>query len=338
MIKFSILELAHVPHEGSIRQTLKDSLAIAQQAEALGYKRFWLAEHHNADYIASSATSVLIGYIAENTQVIRVGSGGIMLPNHSPLIIAEQFGTLAQLYPGRIDLGLGRASGTDYETSRAIRSDSVESTHNFPQEVGKIQRYFSSENKQATVRSIVSEAMDVPLFILGSSTGGAHIAADLGLPYVFAGHFASTHIYNALRIYEQEFQDSIFLKKPYIMVGISVYVADSDEQAEELFSSHIRKYLSIVTGTKEGVRPPTTLTTELKAIANDPRIEQMIRFTFVGSKQKVRKEIEDFLELTGADELIITTITYELEDRLKSDRLFAEIMQEINRKNANRND
>lgn len=329
-INYSILELANVPQEGTIKQTLNDSLEVARQAEALGYKRFWLAEHHNAEFIGSSATSVLIGYIAENTSTIRVGSGGIMLPNHSPLIIAEQFGTLAHLYPGRIDLGLGRAPGTDQETARAIRSDFMEAAHSFPAEIGKIQQYFSRENKQAKVRATVAEGRDVPLYILGSSTDGAHIAAQLGLPYAFASHFASTHLHNALRIYEQEFQPSKSLENPYTMAGINVYIADTDEEAESLFTTHVRMFLSVLTGTKEGVHPPVEMTAELQAMMNHPTLAQMIRYSFVGSKKKVKKEIEEFLELTGVDELITVTIAHNREDRIKSIRHFAAIMDEIN--------
>lgn len=332
-INYSILELANVPYDGTVKQTLNDSLAVAQHAESLGYKRFWLAEHHNAEFIGSSATSVLIGYIADNTETIRVGSGGIMLPNHSPLIIAEQFGTLAHLYPGRIDLGLGRAPGTDQETARAIRSDFMEAAHSFPAEIGKIQRYFSPENKQAKVRATVAEGRDVPLYVLGSSTDGAHIAAQLGLPYAFASHFASTHLHNALRIYEQEFQASESLSSPYIMAGINVYVADTDEEAESLFSTHVRMFLSVLTGTKEGVHPPTAMTAELQAMAKHPTLAQMIKYSFVGSKEKVKKEIEAFLELTGVDELITVTIAHNREDRIKSIRLFAELMDEINSEN-----
>ncbi|WP_134090283.1 LLM class flavin-dependent oxidoreductase [Olivibacter sp. XZL3] len=329
-IAYSILELANVPKDGTIKQTLSDSLEVAKQAESLNYKRFWLAEHHNAEFIGSSATSLLIGYIAENTFKIRVGSGGIMLPNHSPLIIAEQFGTLAHLYPDRIDLGLGRAPGTDHETARAIRSDFMEAAHSFPIEIGKIQRYFSTENKMAKVRATVAEGRKVPLYILGSSTDGAHIAAQLGLPYAFASHFASTHLHNALRIYEQEFQPSKFLESPYTIAGANIYVADTDEEAERLFTTHIRMFFGVLTGVHEGVQPSTTLTSELRAALKHPTLAQMLKYSFVGSKQTVKRQIKEFIELTQVDELITVTITYQVEDRIKSIKLFKEVMDDIN--------
>src|SRR3954451_270942 len=222
-IAYSILELAIVSQGQTIKQTLHNSLALAKEAEVLNYKRIWFAEHHNSDSVASSATSILIGYVAENTDNIRVGSGGIMLPNHSPLIIAEQFGTLAHLYPNRIDLGLGRAPGTDQPTAQAIRSDFMKAAQSFPEEVSKIQKYFSLDNKTAGVRATVAEGTDVPLYILGSSTDSAHLAAKKGLPYAFASHFASTYLQNALKIYNQEFQPSEFLSKPYTLAGVNVY-------------------------------------------------------------------------------------------------------------------
>src|SRR5690554_3838000 len=210
-IAYSILELALVPQGSTVKQTLNNSLALAKVAESYHYERYWFAEHHNAEHIGSSATSILIGYVAENTHTIRVGSGGIMLPNHSPLIIAEQFGTLAHLYPGRIDLGLGRAPGTDPQTAQAIRTDFFQAAQRFPQEVEKIQRYFSAENKSAPVRAAIAEGTEVPIFILGSSTDSAHLAARKGLPYAFASHFATVHLFEALQIYHQQFQPSEFL-------------------------------------------------------------------------------------------------------------------------------
>ena len=232
-IAYSILELALVPEGSSIKQTLNNSLALAKEAEALHYKRIWFAEHHNSEHVGSNAPSILVGYIAENTKTIRVGSGGIMLPNHSPLVIAEQFGTLAHLYPGRIDLGMGRAPGTDMATAQAIRADFMQAAHTFPQEINKIQNYFSLENKSSKVRAAIAEGTDVPLYILGSSTDSAHLAAEKGLPYAFASHFASTHLIDALNIYRGEFRPSAVLQSPYTIAGINVFVADTDEQAEQ---------------------------------------------------------------------------------------------------------
>ncbi|HET8887114.1 MAG TPA: LLM class flavin-dependent oxidoreductase [Salinimicrobium sp.] len=329
-IAYSILELAMVSQGNTIKQTLNDSLTLAKEAEASNYERIWFAEHHNSDNIGSSATSVLIGYVAENTNTIRVGSGGIMLPNHSPLIIAEQFGTLAHLYPGRIDLGLGRAPGTDPQTAQAIRSDFMQAAHSFPQEVKKIQNYFSSENKNSKVRATIAEGTDVPLYILGSSTDSAHLAAKEGLPYAFASHFASTHIYNALRIYEQEFQPSEFLNQPYTMAGINVYIADTDEEAEMIFTSLIRMFVGVLTGSRDPLHPPTEMTGELQEMLKHPAVNQMLKFSFVGSKQTVKKQIQAFLDETGVDELIAVSTAYSIEDRLKSAKLFGEVMTEIN--------
>ncbi|MCC9168801.1 LLM class flavin-dependent oxidoreductase [Pontibacter harenae] len=329
-IAYSILELAIVSQGETIQQTLHNSLALAKEAEAHQYKRIWFAEHHNSDNIGSSATSLLIGYVAENTTAIRVGSGGVMLPNHSPLIVAEQFGTLAHLYPNRIDLGLGRAPGTDQQTARAIRSDFMEAAHSFPQEIEKIQQYFSIENKGAKVRAPIAEGTAVPLYVLGSTTDSSHIAAQKGLPYAFASHFASTHLHNALRIYEQEFQPSEFLDKPYTIAGANVLVADTDGEAEKLFTSLIRMFVGVLTGSRDPLQPPTELTEELKDILQHPTLHQMLRYSFVGSKQTVKTQIQEFLEETGVDELMTVSTMYDINDRLKSTRLLAEIMKEIN--------
>ncbi|GAA4301502.1 LLM class flavin-dependent oxidoreductase [Nibribacter koreensis] len=333
-VAYSILELAIVSEGNSIKQTLNDSLALAKEAEANDYRRIWFAEHHNSDSIASSATSLLIGYVAENTSTIKVGSGGIMLPNHSPLIVAEQFGTLAHLYPGRIDLGLGRAPGTDQATAKAIRSDFMKAAHSFPEEVSKIQRYFSPENKNAPVRAAVAEGTEVPVYILGSSPDSAHLAAQKGLPYAFASHFASTHLLNALKIYRQEFRPSEFLEQPYTMAGVNVYIADTDEEAERLFTSLIRMFVGVLTGAKEPLHPPTEMTNELKDLLQHPAVNQMLKYSFVGRKETVKKQIQAFLGQTQVNELIAVSTMYDIHDRLKSARLFAEIMAEINGSNT----
>ncbi|OLY91152.1 luciferase family oxidoreductase, group 1 [Cnuella takakiae] len=329
-IAYSILELAIVSQGETIQQTLHHSLALAKAAEEYNYKRIWFAEHHNSDNIGSSATSLLIGYVAENTQAIRVGSGGIMLPNHSPLIIAEQFGTLAHLYPGRIDLGLGRAPGTDQQTAHAIRSDFYKAAQAFPEEVEKIERYFSMENKSSNVRAAIAEGTDVPLYILGSSTDSAHLAAQKGLPYAFASHFASTYLHHALKIYRQEFQPSEFLSNPYTIAGVNVYVADTDEEAEQLFTSLIRMFVGVLTGARDPLQPPTPMTEEVKEMFQHPAVYQMLKYSFVGSKQTVKKKLQAFLAETGVDELMAVSTMYDINDRLKSARLFAEIMVEIN--------
>ncbi len=327
---YSLLELAIVSQGETIQQTLRNSLAIAKEAEALNYKRIWFAEHHNSENIGSSATSVLIGYVAENTDNIRVGSGGIMLPNHSPLIIAEQFGTLAHLYPNRIDLGVGRAPGTDPQTAAAIRPDFIQAAQAFPQEVAKIQQYFSPDNKTSKVRAAIAEGTEVPIYILGSSTDSAHLAARMRLPYAFASHFATTYLHQALKIYKEEFQPSRFLNEPYTMAGVNVYIADSDEKAERLFTSLIRMFVGVLTGSREPLQPPSEMTEELRDLLQHPTVNQMLKYSFVGSKQTVRNQMNAFLEATGVDELITVSTMYNVNDRLKSVRLFAEVMKEIN--------
>ena len=329
-IAYSILELAIVSQGDTIKQTLNNSVALAKEAERSNYKRIWFAEHHNSDSIGSSATSLLIGYVAENTDSIRVGSGGIMLPNHSPLIIAEQFGTLAHLYPGRIDLGLGRAPGTDQQTAQAIRSDFYQAAQAFPQEVEKIEKYFSVENKKAPVRATVAEGTGVPIYILGSSTDSAHLAAKKGLPYAFASHFASTYLLQALTIYRKEFQPSETMQQPYTMAGVNVYVADTDAEAEKLFTSLIKMFVGVITGARDPLQPPTELTEDLQEVLQHPSLHQMLKYSFVGSKQTVKKQIQAFLNQTGVDELIAVSTMYDINDRIKSAKLFAEIMMEIN--------
>lgn len=329
-IAYSILELAMVSEGQTIRQTLHNSLALAKEAEANDYKRIWFAEHHNSPNIGSSATSLLIGYVADNTDTIRVGSGGIMLPNHSPLIVAEQFGTLAHLYPNRIDLGLGRAPGTDQLTAQAIRSDFFQAAQRFPQEVEKIQQYFSIENSKSAVRAAPAEGTDVPLYILGSSTDSAHLAAQKGLPYAFASHFATQHLFDALRIYHQKFQPSSALSQPYTMAGINAYVADTDAEAQKLFTSLIRMFLGVLTRDHKPLQPPTELTEDLKQALQHPVLHQMLKYSFVGSKETVKNQVLDFLDQTRVNELIIVAPMYDFDDRVKSVRYFAEVMKEIN--------
>ena len=327
---YSILDLALVSQGHSLKQTYNNALELAQNAEEFGYTRYWLAEHHNASNIGSSATSVLIGYLAEGTKTLRIGSGGIMLPNHSPLIIAEQFGTLASLYPNRIDLGLGRAPGTDRATAQAIRSDFMQAAHSFPAELEKIERYFSAENSTAAVRATVAEGVEVPLYILGSSTDSAHLAAAKGLPYAFASHFATTHLLEAIKIYRNEFQPSSDLQEPYVMAGVNIIIADTDEEAESISTSLIKMIVGIFTGNRDYVQPPTAMTEEHREILQHPQIHQMLKYSFIGSKETVKAQVKEFMELTKADELIAVTNIYDVKDRIRSYQLFAEIMKELN--------
>lgn len=327
---YSILDLALVSEGHTLKQTYENALQLAQSAEAAGYTRYWLAEHHNAPNIGSSATSILIGYVAQGTKTITIGSGGIMLPNHSPLIIAEQFGTLATLYPNRIDLGLGRAPGTDRETAEAIRSDFMSAAHAFPTMLGQIQQYFRADNATSKVRATVAEGVEVPIYILGSSTDSAHLAAKKGLPYAFASHFATTHLWDALAIYREEFKPSEALTKPYAIVGCNVIIADTDEEAERLSTSLIKMIVGIFTGKRDYVQPPTAMTNEFRDILQNPQIHQMLKYSFIGSKATVKAQIKNFLDKTKADELIAVNNIYGIKDRIKSYQLFAEIMQELN--------
>lgn len=325
-----MLEIAILLEGESIQKTFHNSLALAKMAEACHYKRIWFAEHHNSDSVGSNAPTLLIGYVAENTETIRVGSGGIMLPNYSPLVVAEQFGTLAHLYPDRIDLGLGRASGTDQPTAQAIRSDFMTAVHSFQGELAKLETYFSLDNKAANVRTPIAEGTDVPLYILGTSTDSAHLAAKKGLPYAFGSHVATTYLLDALKIYRQEFQPSSSLPEPYAMAGVNVYVADTDEEAERLFTSMISLFVAWMTGSRPPMAPPTEMTDELRNLFHYSGIHQILKYSFVGSKQTVKSKVQAFLEQTGVNELIAASAMYDITARLKSAQLFAEIMDELN--------
>ncbi|MEO9077113.1 MAG: LLM class flavin-dependent oxidoreductase [Gelidibacter sp.] len=327
---YSLLELALVSEGHSLKQTFNNSLTLAQQAESFGYTRFWLAEHHNAVNIGSSATSILIGYIAEGTNTIRIGSGGIMLPNHSPLIVSEQFGTLGSLYPNRIDLGLGRAPGTDRETAQAIRSDFMQAAHSFPKDVEEIQNYFSLDNVHSKIRATVAEGVEVPIYILGSSTDSAHLAAKKGMPYAFASHFATRHLEEAIAIYRKEFQPSEELKSPYVMAGVNIIIAETDEEAERFATSLIRMFVGIFTGKREYLQPPMAMTQELRDIMQHPQLHQMLKYSFVGSKATVKTQVKTFLDDNKVDELIAVTNIFDVKDRIRSYELFAEIMDELN--------
>ena len=326
-IPYSILELATVAKNSSVKETFDRSLDLAQKAEEMGYSRFWLAEHHNMVSIASSATSVLIGHIAEGTKKIKVGSGGIMLPNHSPLIVAEQFGTLGTLYPNRIDLGLGRAPGTDQVTAQAIRSDRMKSVFKFPEEVKEIQKYFSVENAQEKVRAAVAEGVDVPIYILGSSTDSAHLAAEQGLPYVFASHFAPAQLHQALSIYHNNFKPSKFLEEPYTIAGVNIIAADTTAQAEKISTSLIKMMLGVMSGNIDYMQPPEDFTNEHREILAHPGFQRMLIYAFIGDPETIKEKTETFLQETGVNEIMAVSHIYDHRDRLKSFEIFSEIMK-----------
>ena len=325
---YSILELAAVNQDCSVEETFEKSLQLARHAEQWGYHRFWLAEHHNMISIASSATAVLIGYIAAGTSRIRVGSGGIMLPNHAPLIVAEQFGTLARLHPGRIDLGLGRAPGTDQVTAQAIRSDRMQSVYRFPEEIAEIQQFFSEDNAGARVRVPLAEGISIPIYILGSSTDSARLAASRGLPYAFASHFAPAQLHEALHLYRSRFEPSSYLQEPYVIGCVNVIAAETDEKAEMLSTSLIRMILGVLTGNMDYMQPPVPMDQELQALADHPAIQRMLEYTFTGSRETVAAGISSFLRNTGVDEIMAVSHIYNQEDRLNSYHILSEVMKQ----------
>ena len=329
-ISYSLLELAVVGQDISHTKVFENSVELAKTAESLGYKRFWLAEHHNMVSIASSATTVLMSHIAAKTKSIRIGSGGIMLPNHSPLIVAEQFGTLGSLYPGRIDMGLGRAPGTDQVTAHAIRSDRMNSVFKFPHEIDEIQRYFKNERTTTKVRATVAEGVQVPMYVLGSSTDSAHVAAEKGLPYVFASHFAPAQLFQAMEIYYREFQPSEYLQEPYSIAGINVTAAATNEEAEKLSTSSLRMMVGVLTGNLDYLQKPVEMNAELREVRDNPALQRMLQYAFVGDRNTIQQKTEEFLKQTGVDEVIVASHIYDQEDRIRSFKIFSEVMQEIN--------
>ncbi len=321
--EISVLDLAKVAPNSTIAETFAHSRKIAQLVERLGYKRFWLAEHHNIDGIASAATSVLIGHIAEHTKTIRVGSGGIMLPNHAPLMIAEQFGTLASLYPDRIDLGLGRAPGTDRQTMRALRRDHSQHGEDFPEQIAELLSYFAPAEPGQKIKAIPGEGIDVPIYILGSSLFSAELAARMGRPYAFAGHFAPAAMMRAFDLYRQQFQPSSVLEKPYVMAGVPVIAAETDERASFLATSVQQTFLALVRGDRRFSKPPVENMDALWSPSEKAAVESMLGLLVTGSPQRVREKLDELIRETGADELIMTSDTYDPEDRQRSFEMIA---------------
>jgi luciferase family oxidoreductase group 1 len=324
MVPISILDLAPVILDETPREALRKSLDLAQHAEAFGYKRYWVAEHHNMTGIASAATSVVIGYLAGGTSTIRVGSGGIMLPNHSPLVIAEQFGTLESLYPGRIDLGLGRAPGTDSLTLRALRRDPTRE-NSFPQDVLELQHFLAPPKSGQAVRAVPGAGTEVPIWILGSSTFGAELAAELGLPYAFASHFAPDAMLVALDLYRKQFKPSKQLDHPYTMVGLNVVAADSDDEARRLFTTIQQSFTNLVRGAGGKLQAPIDNIDEYWTPAEKRLASRMLKHSIVGSSETVRKGMEEFVELTKADELMIVTSLHDHPARVHSYQIVAHV-------------
>jgi luciferase family oxidoreductase group 1 len=324
MIPFSVLDLSPIAEGSDAAQSFHNTLDLAQHSERWGYNRFWLAEHHGMPGIASAATAVLIGYVAAGTSSIRVGAGGIMLPNHAPLVIAEQFGTLESLFPGRIELGLGRAPGSDQLTARALRRNLASDADEFPQDVVELMDYFSSEQKQQVV-AVPGAGLNVPIWILGSSLFGAQLAAALGLPYAFASHFAPAQMMQAIALYRANFRPSAQLDKPYVMLGFNVFAADTDEEAIFRASSMQQAFVNLRSGRPSRLPPPVDDYWNRIGPQERALLEQVLSASAVGSPETVARGLKAFIDSTGADELMITSQIFEHTARLRSYEITAEV-------------
>jgi luciferase family oxidoreductase group 1 len=328
MASLSVLDLAFVPRGGTPADALRHTLDLARHCERWGFKRFWLAEHHNMVGIASAATSVVIGYVAGGTETIRVGAGGIMLPNHAPLVVAEQFGTLPTLYPGRIDLGLGRAPGTDQRTMRALRR-TLTGGDDFPQDVLELKSYFAPAQPNQAVQAVPGAGLCVPLWILGSSLYGAELAAMLGLPYAFASHFAPEALLDAIEIYKAKFEPSDQLDRPYVMVGANIVVAESDDEARRCFTSIQQSFTNLFRNARGQLPPPIDDIDAYWSPLEKAQAGRMLECSFVGSPDNVRAQLAGFIERTGADEVIVASAIYDHTARLRSYELLAEIGKDL---------
>jgi luciferase family oxidoreductase group 1 len=325
MVPLSVLDLSPIVQGGTPAEALQRTLDLARHAERWGYRRFWLAEHHNMPGIASAATAVAIGYVAAGTSTIRVGSGGVMLPNHAPLVIAEQFGTLESLFPGRIDLGLGRAPGTDPLTARALRRGLVGSADTFPQDVMELQAYFRAAEPGQAVRAVPGAGLSVPIWILGSSLYSAQLAAALGLPYAFASHFAPDDLAEALQLYRGEFRPSPSLKRPRSMAAVAVCAADTDAEAARLFTSVQQSLASLRSGMPGPLPPPVESMEGRWTAPQKGIVDHAFREAIVGSPATVNRGIEAFLARTGVDELMVTASIFDHGARLRSFELVAQL-------------
>jgi luciferase family oxidoreductase group 1 len=327
-VPISILDLAPIVAGSTAADSFRNTLDLAQHAEDWGYRRYWLAEHHNMPGIASSATSLIISHVAAGTKKIRVGSGGIMLPNHAPLVIAEQFGTLESLYPGRIDLGLGRAPGSDQRAMRALRRGLGGDGHDFPEMLSELRAYFDATdgNGMPGVRAVPGEGLNIPIWLLGSSGFSAQLAGQLGLPFAFASHFAPDYILPALDIYRSNFRASETLQEPYAMIGLNVFAADTDEEARRLRTSHQMQFLNLIRGRTGQLSPPVDTMDELWSEQERATVLQQLSYTVAGGPESVREQFPRFLEETGADEIIVTSQIYDHQARLRSYEILADVM------------
>jgi luciferase family oxidoreductase group 1 len=329
VIPFSVLDLAPINQGSDAAQAFRNSLDLAQHAERWDYRRFWLAEHHNMPGVASAATAVVIGYIAGGTRTIRVGSGGIMLPNHAPLVIAEQFGTLESLYGGRIDLGLGRAPGTDQRTARALRRDLAASAENFPRDVMELQALLGPLQPDQAVRAVPGAGLRVPIWLLGSSTFSAQLAALLGLPFAFASHFAPTELMRALDVYRSRFQPSQQLREPYAMVGINVFAANTDAEARRLFTSLQQQFISLRRGAPGPLPPPVGNMEDHWSPMERAGVEQSLAYSVIGASDTVERGLQALIAETRANELMLTAQIYDHAARLRSFEIAAEVRDRI---------
>lgn len=328
MTALSVLDLCPIVEGGTAADAFHHSRDLARHTERLGYRRFWLAEHHGMPGIASAATAVVIAHVAGGTSTIRVGAGGIMLPNHSPLVIAEQFGTLESLFPGRIDLGLGRAPGSDQATAHALRRDAFESADQFPQDVVELMHYLSPAAANARIQAIPGTGLQVPVWILGSSLFGAQLAAELGLPYAFASHFAPAAMMDAIAIYRARFKPSAQLNKPYVMLGMGVFAADTDEEAELLASSMQQAFVNLRSGRPSRLQPPRPGYRERLTPPEQAILAQTMSAAAVGSPDTVRRQLKEFIARTGADELMVATQIYDHAARVRSYEILAQVHQD----------
>src|SRR5579863_10594851 len=325
MVPLSVLDLAPIIEGGDASLALRSTLDLARHAERWGYNRYWLAEHHNMPGIASAATAVVLAHVAAGTSTLRLGAGGIMLPNHSPLVIAEQFGTLAALHPGRIDLGLGRAPGTDPVTARALRRNLAGDVDAFPEDVLEVMRYFQPAEPGQQVQAVPGAGLDVPIWILGSSLYGAQLAAALGLPYAFASHFAPAQMTEAIEIYRARFRPSKQLDRPYVMLGMNLFAADTDEGGRLLSTSVMQAFLALRRGAPTKLKPPVPGFEARMTPAERATLDQLLSCSAIGSPATVRREIEAFAARTGADELMLSSMIFDHAARLRSYQIAAEV-------------
>lgn len=328
-LSYSILDLAIIREGHDAKDAYHRSLDLARKAEAMGYKRFWVAEHHNMAYVASSSPTLLMGYLAQGTEHIRIGSGGIMLPNHSPLMVAEQIGFLETLYPGRIDLGLGRAPGTDQRTASALRRGRMESVQEFPNDLEDLKTYFSEDNWDAPVRAFPAEGLRVPMYLLGSSMSSAVLAAEKGLPYAFASHFAPSYFMHAANYYRANFSPTSENPKPYFMACINMVLAETEERAHYLATSFYQMALGIIRSKSYPLKKPVTEMAGIWSAQEEAAIQNMMAYTFIGTPDTVKPALERFVSQSGVDELMITTNLYEHEERIDSYRMASELIQNI---------